>query len=160
MRFACHADTPFGTLTAIYEDGRIRRVLFEDEMYSAVDTVPDDTLPFARQMAEYFRGERRAFDLPFSLSGSKFAHEVYAAVLRIPYGQTATYAEVALMAGHPRAMRAVGNVMRDTPVPVIVPCHRVVHKSASKGAYRGGMDAKNTLLGMEKRFVRRGQPGT
>jgi methylated-DNA-[protein]-cysteine S-methyltransferase len=153
MKTVCRAETPIGTLAAIYEDGRIRRVLFPDEFYNAADVAVDDTLPFARQVAEYFRGERRAFDLPVALSGTKFAYEVYAAVMRIPYGKTATYGEVALMAGHPRAMRAVGNVMRDTPVPIIIPCHRVVHQSSLKGAYRGGMDAKNTLLAMERRHI-------
>lgn len=153
MKTACHADTPIGVLTAIYEDGVIRRVLFPGEAFSAAGVAADDTLPFARQMSEYIRGERRFFDLPVSLFGTKFKLEVYAAVKRIPYGKTATYAEVALAAGHPRAMRAVGNVMRDTPVPVIIPCHRVVHQARGKGAYRGGMDAKNTLLEMERRFA-------
>lgn len=153
MKIACHADTPIGILTAIYEDGIIRRVLFEDELYSAVDTVTDDTLPFSQQIAEYFRGERKTFDLPFRLYGTKFTQEVYAAVLRIPYGQTATYGDIALKVGHPRAMRAVGNVMHDTPVPIVIPCHRVVHKSGTKTAYRGGTDAKYLLQDMEKRFT-------
>lgn len=153
MKIACHADTPIGILTAIYEDGIIRRVLFEDELYSEVDVEMDDTLPFAQQIAEYFRGERKTFDLPFRLYGTKFAQEVYAAVLRIPYGQTATYSDIALRTGHPRAMRAVGNVMHDTPVPIVIPCHRVVHKSGTKTAYRGGMDAKYFLQDMEKQFV-------
>ncbi len=153
MKTACHAVTPIGTLTAIYEGGIIRRVLFEHETYSAAEIITDDTLPFAPQMAEYFRGERRGFSLPISLSGTKFKLEVYEAVQRIPYGHTATYGEVALMAGYPRAMRAVGNVMHDTPVPVIIPCHRVVHQCRGKGAYRGGMDAKNILLEMERRFA-------
>ncbi len=153
MKIACHADTPIGRLTAIYEDGIIRRVLFEDELYSEVDVETDDTLPFAQQIAEYFRGERKTFDLPFRLYGTKFAQEVYAAVLRIPYGQTASYSDIALRAGHPRAMRAVGNVMHDTPVPIVIPCHRVVHKSGNKIAYRGGTDEKLFLQDMEKRFA-------
>ncbi|MEL7604312.1 MAG: methylated-DNA--[protein]-cysteine S-methyltransferase [Bacillota bacterium] len=153
MKVACRADTPIGVLTAIYEDGRIRRVLFPDEAYAAADVDTDDTLPFAQQIGEYFEGKRRMFELPIYLSGTRFKHEVYAAVLSIPYGKTATYGEVALMAGHPRAMRAVGTVMRDTPVPILIPCHRVVHQSKKKGAYRGGMDSKNILLDMERRFA-------
>ena len=158
MKTACRADTPIGILTAIYEDGSIRRVLFPDERYTAADVETDDTLPFAQQIAEYFAGERRMFDLPLALSGTRFKQEVYAAVLNIPYGKTTTYSEVALMAGHPRAMRAVGNVMRDTPMPILVPCHRVVHQSKSKGAYRGGMDTKNILLDMERRFAEKDTP--
>ena len=153
VKIACHPDTPIGSLTAIYEEGIIRRVLFEDEFYSAADVIIDDTLPFVQQIAAYFRGERKTFDLPFRLYGTKFAQEVYAAVLRIPYGQTATYSDIALAAGHPRAMRAVGNVMHDTPVPIVIPCHRVVHKSGTKTAYRGGTDAKYFLQDMEKRFT-------
>ena len=157
MKIACHADTPIGILTAIYEDGRIHRVLFPDEAYAA-DVETDETLPFKQQMEEYFDGQRRMFELPLYLSGTRFKHEVYAAVLSIPYGKTATYSEVALMAGHPRAMRAVGNVMRDTPLPIVIPCHRVVHQSKSKGAYRGGMDSKNILLDMERRYAEKEIP--
>ncbi len=153
MKTACHAETPIGRLTAIYEGGQIRRVLFPDEIYNAAGVAVDDTLPFARQMDEYFHGERKTFDLPLCLSGTKFAREVYAAVLRIPYGKTATYSDIALMAGRPRAMRAVGNVMRNTPVPVVIPCHRVVHKSGTKSSYRGGADAKYFLQQMEKRYA-------
>ena len=153
MKTACRTETPIGILTAIYEDGELRRVLFPDEAYSAAGVAIDDTLPFAWQIAEYFSGERRTFDLPVALSGSGFAREVYEVVLRIPYGRTASYSEVAFAAGHPGAARAVGNVMHDTPAPILIPCHRVVHKSGKKTAYRGGTDAKYYLQDLEKRFA-------
>lgn len=149
-RIACHAKTPFGTVTALYEDGVIRRVLFPDETAGA-GYLTDDSLPFATQMAEYFAGARRSFDLPLFLPGTPFRQAIYQTTLRIPYGATATYGELALAAGFPLAMRAVGTAMKHNPLPIIVPCHRVVHKAANRAAYGGGLDVKTFLLELEAR---------
>lgn len=146
---ACRAQTPMGVFTALYQDGEIVRVLFPDEIPGASYTIFDDALPFAGQMREYFLGQRRDFDLPLRLSGTPFMQEVYRATLRIPYGQTASYSQVALCAGYPLAMRAVGSALRRIPLPILIPCHRVVHKAAGKSAYRGGTDIKSYLLEME-----------
>ncbi len=153
MRIACHADSPFGTLTALYEDGVIRRVLFPDESVG-VGYITDDSLPFAVQIAEYFSGKRLSFDLPVLLPGTPFRQAVYAATMRIPYGRTATYGDVALAAGYPLAMRAVGTTMKLNQLPFLVPCHRVVHKSSSRASYRGGLDIKEALLDMEARVIK------
>ena len=148
-RVACRAATPFGTITALYQDDIIHRVLFPGESMSSSYDQFDDTLPFAAQLAEYFSGKRLSFDLPLLLPGTPFRQAVYTATLHIPYGRTATYCDVALAAGHPNAMRAVGTTMRLNPLPILIPCHRVVHKSASKQAYSGGLDMKNALLKLE-----------
>ncbi len=152
MRIACHADTPFGTVTALYEDGVIRRVLFPNEAPGA-GFQTDDTLPFAAQMAEYFAGARRTFELPLFLPGTPFRQTVYQTTVRIPYGATATYGELAMAAGFPLAMRAVGTAMKHNPLPILVPCHRVVHKAANCAAYGGGLDVKNLLLELEARYA-------
>ncbi len=147
---ACHAESPFGVVTALYDDGVIRRVLFPDEM-PGLGYITDDSLPFAAQMAEYFAGKRHSFDLPLFLPGTPFRQAVYQTTLRIPYGATATYGELAMAAGFPLAMRAVGTSMKLNPLPILVPCHRVVHKASGCAAYGGGLDIKNFLLELEAR---------
>jgi O-6-methylguanine DNA methyltransferase len=152
-RIACPADTPIGTFTALYEDGVIKRVLFPGETPGADVLRFDGSLPFAAQIAEYFEGKRKAFDLPIFLPGTEFRRNVYKATIAIPYGCVAAYSEVALAAGYPLAMRAVGTAMRDTPLPLIIPCHRVVHKSEKKSMYRGGVDMKRYLINMERAYM-------
>ena len=146
--FACPAATPFGAVTALYEDGVIRRVLFPGET-AGRGYITDETLPFASQMAEYLAGKRRSFDLPLFLPGTPFRQAVYQATMRIPYGTTATYGGLALAAGYPLAMRAAGTAMKLNPLPILVPCHRVVHKAANRASYGGGLDVKTYLLELE-----------
>lgn len=146
-RVACRADTPLGVFTALYEDGIIRRVLFPDEPCPL--SFFDDTLPFAVQVSEYFAGERRSFSLPVLIPGTPFRQSVYQTAINIPYGGTASYSAVALAAGYPLAMRAVGTAMKANQLPLLIPCHRVVHKAANIDAYRGGLDIKSYLLTLE-----------
>ena len=147
-RVACRAETPLGVFTALYENGTIRRVLFPDEEPGSF-TVYDDTLPFAAQISEYFAGTRREFSLPMLIPGTLFREAVYKAVIAIPYGGTASYSAVALAAGYPLAMRAVGTAMKLNPLPLLIPCHRVIHKGSKAQAYRGGLDIKSFLLDLE-----------
>ena len=148
-RVACPVSTPLGTFTAIYEGDVIIRVLFPGESPGAGVPREDASLPFAVQMREYFEGKRKSFSLPVSLSGTKFMRDVYEAAVRIPYSSTASYSGLALTAGYPRAFRAVGNAMRSNPLPILVPCHRVVHKSGRLSRYSGGTGIKSFLLEME-----------
>jgi methylated-DNA-[protein]-cysteine S-methyltransferase len=104
----------------------------------------------ARELDEYFTGRRRAFDLPLDhrLTGG-FRADVLAQLPRIGYGGTASYAEVARAAGRPRAVRAVGSACGANPLPIVVPCHRVVRSDGTSGGYAGGSAAKRTLLELE-----------
>ena len=145
----CRAETPIGVLCAQYDSGIITRVLFPHETLPA-HAAYDSSLPFTQQIYAYFHGERRRFDLPARIPGTPFRQHVYEAVLAIPYGETATYGDIANAAGHPLAMRAVGTTLRLCPLPIIIPCHRVVHKNSAKSAYRGGIDIKRFLLTLEK----------
>ncbi len=151
MRIACRADTPLGAFTALYENGVICRVLFPDE--PCPFSVFDNTLAFSAQIKEYFTGKRRGFSLPMIVPGTPFRQNVYHAVIDIPYGSTASYSAVALAAGYPLAMRAVGTAMKMNQLPLLIPCHRVVHKSANADAYRGGLDIKNYLLWLEAHHI-------
>lgn len=104
----------------------------------------------ARELDEYFSGRRRAFDLPLDRSLSKgFRLLVQQYLPSIGYGQTRSYRQVAELVGHPMAMRAVGTACATNPLPVVVPCHRVLLSDGTPGRYVGGLDAKITLLNLE-----------
>ncbi len=104
-----------------------------------------------RELDEYFAGRRRSFDLPLDLGGlTPFTCRVLRAAAAIPYGEVATYAEVARVAGSPRGARAAGNALGSNPVPIVVPCHRVLHADGGLGGYTGGTSRKRALLAIEQ----------
>ncbi len=102
-----------------------------------------------QQLSEYFEGRRRAFDLPMALSGTTFQCEVWEALADIPYGSTVSYAELAAMVGRPRAFRAVGQANGANPIPIVLPCHRVLASGGRIGGYGGGLAMKRHLLDLE-----------
>jgi len=102
-----------------------------------------------RQLLEYFDGKRMQFDLRLALAGTPFQQSVWRELQRIPYGQTRTYGEIAENLGNPGAARAVGMANHVNPIPVIVPCHRVVGHDGSLTGYAGGLNIKETLLSLE-----------
>ena len=106
-------------------------------------------LEAAGQLSAYFAGERREFDLPLAPRGTPFQREVWAAVAAVPYGETATYAQIAAAVGRPSACRAVGAANGRNPVPVIVPCHRIIGAAGALTGYGGGLDRKRSLLDLE-----------
>lgn len=104
----------------------------------------------ARQLQEYFAGARRQFDLPLDFSGvSPFTQTVLNATAHVPFGQLSTYRDIAHQVGRPAATRAVGNALGRNPIPVIVPCHRIVRSDHSIGGYTGGLEIKERLLSLE-----------
>jgi methylated-DNA-[protein]-cysteine S-methyltransferase len=155
-------DTPVGTLLLAATEEGLVRVAYDREDHDAVlaklaDAVSPRILraparldPATRQLAEYFDGARQAFELPLDF---RLARGFRLAVLNhlpaIGYGRTESYAQVAAAAGSPRAVRAVGTACATNPLPVVVPCHRVVRSDGSFGGYVGGEDAKRTLLTLE-----------
>ena len=155
-------DTPAGTLLLAATDRGLVRVAWASEGHDQVlETLatqlsprilnaPTRLDPVARELDEYFAGRRREFDLPldFSLS-TGFRRVVLGCLTDIAYGRTASYAVVAAAAGSPRAFRAVGTACRTNPLPVVVPCHRVIHADGSIGEYLGGPEAKRMLLDLE-----------
>ncbi len=104
----------------------------------------------ATELAGYFAGTRRSFDLPLDLGGlSEFQRAVLAAAAQIPYGETASYREMAIAAGSPGAVRAAGTAMGANPVPLLIPCHRVIRSDGTPGLYGGGEPLKRWLLDFE-----------
>lgn len=105
----------------------------------------------ARELREYAEGRRRDFTFAIHLEGTPFDRRVWGALLEIPYGGTATYGEIAHKIGAPRAARAVGLANHRNPIPIVVPCHRVVAAGGKLGGYGGGLDLKRKLLDVEAR---------
>jgi methylated-DNA-[protein]-cysteine S-methyltransferase len=156
-------DTPVGPLLLAATDAGLVRVAYEREDFDAVlGTLAERLSPrilrsparlddAARQLDEYFAGRRRAFDLRLDHALSAgFRRTVQGWLPDIAYGHTATYGEVAAAVGNPKAVRAVGSACATNPLPVVVPCHRVLRSDGSLGGYIGGPDAKTTLLTLER----------
>jgi methylated-DNA-[protein]-cysteine S-methyltransferase len=148
------AATPRGLVRIAYLDGA-----GEDDAVLAdlarrvsprVLAAPGPLDPVRRQLEEFFAGARRAFELPLDWRLTDgFARRVLRATNRIPYGQVSSYAGVAAGAGSPRAFRAAGTALGHNPLPIVVPCHRVLHSNGGLGGYTGGMERKRTLLSIE-----------
>lgn len=106
-------------------------------------------LDAARQLDEYFARRRTTFDLPLAVSGTEFQEQVWLTLADIPYGETISYAELARWVGRPQAFRAVGQANGANPIPVILPCHRVIAADGTIGGYGGGLPTKRVLLALE-----------
>jgi methylated-DNA-[protein]-cysteine S-methyltransferase len=133
-----------------------RRATPIDPAWQRDDDAFDD---LKTQLSEYFDGARREFDLKLSLAGNPFELRVWNALLEIPYGETASYGQIARRIGAPDAARAVGLANGRNPVAVIVPCHRVIGADGSLTGYGGGLDRKRLLLDLEARVASSGQLG-
>jgi len=103
-----------------------------------------------KQLSEYIDKKRKTFDLPLDLKGTEFQMKVWKALLTIPYGRTLSYGQLAAMTGNPKASRAVGMANNRNPIPIIVPCHRVIGSDGSLTGYGGGLEIKQKLLELEK----------
>lgn len=116
-----------------------------------------DAKPFAKaieQLGEYFAGQREEFDLPIVLEGTPFQLSVWRSLQTIPYGKTVSYLELAKKIGNPKAVRAVGLANGSNPIPIIVPCHRVIGSDGSLTGFGGGLPTKQKLLALESRQLR------
>jgi O-6-methylguanine DNA methyltransferase len=102
------------------------------------------------QLQEYFEGKRERFDLPLDLRGTPFQLRVWRALQAIPFGQTRSYKDIASELGHPAAFRAVGRANGSNPVPIVIPCHRVLRSDGGLGGFSSGLDIKVQLLAMER----------
>jgi methylated-DNA-[protein]-cysteine S-methyltransferase len=156
------SDTPLGTLLLAKTDRGLCRIEYDPESDRGVERLartfgrrvlrtPGALDDARRQLDEYFEGRRRLFelDLDLGLATTPFSQRVLAELARVPYGEVTTYGELAVSAGRPRAARAVGTVMNRNPIPIVLPCHRVVGASGSLVGYGGGLERKQTLLQLE-----------
>jgi len=153
-----HLDSPIGELTLVASDAGLTHVLFPGD--EPVDVGLPADLPqrdddptleqAAAQLGEYFAGDRREFDVPLDLQGTEFQVEAWRALAGVPYGETRSYGEQAEAIGRPGAFRAVGAANGRNPVPVILPCHRIVGADGSLTGFAGGLDMKRWLLNHEQ----------
>ena len=141
--------SPVGLLTLVSSDDGLESVRFGNAVPEGSVEDVDSELPGLVQLNEYFTGRRRTFDLPLSLRGTPFQRSVWLQLLQIPWGETRSYGDIARAVGKPGAARAVGMANQTNPLPIIVPCHRVIGANGSLTGYAGGLDVKARLLALE-----------
>lgn len=152
--YYCYHETPIGTLL-LAGDGQVLNLLGFPGGSMARRHEADwieDKKPFKeviRQLSEYFKGEREDFDLPLAPEGTSFQQSVWQALTQIPYGETWSYGQLAKHIGRPKASRAVGAANGVNPIPIIVPCHRVIGSSGKLTGFGGGLETKQFLLNLE-----------
>ncbi len=152
--YYCYFDTPIGELLLAGEQDALSIIGFPKGSMRR-DPEPDwiyNEQPFEavrKQLAEYFAGERKDFDVPLALSGTEFQVSVLEALQTIPYGETTSYGAIAQQIGRPKAVRAVGAANGRNPIPIIVPCHRVIGSGGDLTGFGGGLDTKEALLRLE-----------
>ena len=152
--YYCYFETPIGELLLAGEAEALSMIGFPKGAMRR-DPEPDwiyNEAPFVtvrEQLAEYFAGTRKTFDVPLRLSGTEFQVSVLEALQKIPYGETTSYGNVARQIGRPKAVRAVGAANGRNPIPIIVPCHRVIGSSGDLTGFGGGLDTKEKLLRLE-----------
>jgi len=149
-------ESPVGPLLLAGDADALRLVSFESSKHAAPPQADwkQDKAPFAevvRQLQAYFRGELREFDVPLALQGTEFQRRVWNALRGIPYGETISYLQLAERIGNPKAVRAVGLANGSNPIPIIVPCHRVIGSDGSLTGFGGGISTKKKLLELESK---------
>lgn len=150
--FTALLPAPIGTLRVFVEaDGRLVRLDFPGPARALPDAIDDAQrcAHVGKQLTDYFAGRRRTFELDLAPSGTPFQMQVWDELRRIPYGTTISYQELAHRIGKPKAMRAVGAANGQNPLPIVVPCHRVIGKDGSLTGFGGGLPCKRALLQLE-----------
>ncbi len=154
MFYSDQLDTPIGRLQWLAdEDGALVEVVLpvaRTKVSQAVRHDPQRLARIRKQFTEYFEGRRFDFELPLHAQGTLFQQQVWTALRSIGYGQTASYGELARCIGRPRSVRAVGAANGANPLPIVVPCHRVIGADGSLTGYAGGLAAKRWLLAHER----------
>lgn len=148
--------SPVGVLTLIASGDGLAAILWENDRPGRVrlDVVAEDPkhpilVATERQLAEYFAGRRKGFDLRLDFAGTEFQKKVWRALLTIPFGETRSYAQIAKQIGHPKAVRAVGAANGRNPISIVAPCHRVIGSSGALTGFAGGLGVKAQLLRLE-----------
>jgi methylated-DNA-[protein]-cysteine S-methyltransferase len=145
-------DSPIGRLRLVSDGEHLVKIEFENQ-YSGDEAANESSDPVleasATQLKEYFAGKRRKFDLPLAAAGTDFQRSVWAALAAIPYGELRSYRDIAQSIAKPKAVRAVGAANGRNPLPIVVPCHRVIGADGSLTGFAGGLEAKTFLLELE-----------
>ncbi|MCM3063332.1 MULTISPECIES: methylated-DNA--[protein]-cysteine S-methyltransferase [Bacillus] len=144
---------PIGVLYILEKDGAIIEVKFDDESFLVKkqrDRFKQEDTPVLKeakkQLDEYFKGDRKVFDLPLKQAGSPFQEQVWEALSTIPYGESKSYADIAEAIGNPKAVRAIGQANRRNALPIFIPCHRVIGKDRTLTGYAGTKTGMKAIL--------------
>ena len=147
--------SPIGQLLLVAAEHGLQQIVFEGENQS--DTIkdswikaPDKLRTVSNQLAAYFRKELEIFDVKLSPQGTAFQKQIWNELIKIPYGQTCSYLDIAIAIGKPKACRAIGMANSKNPIPIIIPCHRVIGKNGELTGYAGGLSKKSYLLTLEQ----------
>jgi len=141
-----------GFITITYSDEGLHTIHINNDSENVIFELSENN-KYLTQLKEYFAGTKKQFDIPIVLIGTPFQIKVLEYIQHIPYGETQTYNEVAHGIGHPNAQRAVGNALHTNPIPIIVPCHRVIRSDGGLGGFGLGIDVKQKLLDFERRHL-------
>ena len=154
MRFAHVIATPIGLLTLVEEDEKLTEIRFGERLEGESRQASSLLLQAESELEEYFMGRRQRFTLPLAPKGTPFQKRCWQALCDIPYGETRTYAQQAAMIGHAKACRAVGMSNHRNPIPIVIPCHRVIGAHGRLTGYAAGLTIKQTLLALERMHSR------
>ncbi len=145
--------TPLGRITIAASKDAITRLAFGETVFEGTRLASSLTNMAANQLQEYLAGKRMQFDLPLFAQGTAFQQRVWNEVAKIPYGHTQSYSEVAAAIGNPKATRAVGMANNKNPLPILIPCHRVIGAQGKPVGYAGGLKIKEFLLDLERKAL-------
>jgi methylated-DNA-[protein]-cysteine S-methyltransferase len=159
MNFS-YLETPIGTLLIAGDEQGIHRIEFPENGKARrpeagwQESMRGPVAEAVRQLREYFAGRRSEFDLPLTPRGTEFQKNVWNRLQEIPYGETISYGELAKRVGNPKASRAVGAANGSNPIPIVIPCHRVIGSNGKLTGFGGGLPTKEALLALEARQLR------
>ncbi len=145
----CKYKSPIGNLYISADETALYGVSYTPNIETGKNIIIEKTI---QQLEEYFLRKRRLFNLPLNINGTAFQKKVWEELIKIPFGQTRRYKDIAIAIGNPNAYRAVGNANNKNPLAIIIPCHRVIGANGCLIGYAGGIDKKQLLLNFEKGF--------
>ena len=147
-------ESPIGRISLVTDETSLKSLTFSDEQGDESENVPPIMLQTVTQLREYFEGSRHEFDLPLDPDGTGFQKKVWQRLLKVPYGKTRSYREIAVELGSALNTRAVGTANGKNPISIIVPCHRVIGSDGKMIGYAGGLERKKWLLLHESKHVK------
>ena len=151
MKYIKKIHTKIGNIQIIEEENQIIEIKINAKLEEkAMGKNTPNLEKTAKQLIEYLEGNRKKFDVPFNPKGTKFMQQVWTALQEIPYGEVRSYGEIAKRIGNPKSARAVGMANHRNPIPIIIPCHRVIEANGKLGGYALGIENKEFLLQLEK----------
>ena len=154
MKYGKTINTILGKIKIVQQDDKIIAIQINDNIEKDITEKDTELLnKTAKELKEYLEGKRKKFDIPLNPNGTEFMKKVWTALLSIPYGEVYTYKQIAEKIGQPKASRAVGMANHNNPIPIIIPCHRVIGSNGNLVGYALGLEMKKNLLELEKKNV-------